>query len=145
LRWAARFAGEFGARIEAVIAWEYPVGLGWSPIPDGWNPQADMRTVLATTVREVFGEHPPPGLRLVVCEGSPARVLRDRSVGARLLVVGSRGHGGFAGLLLGSVSAGLAEHARCPVLIIHGDEAIDVTTARDVDATHEPSRPASSS
>lgn len=40
-----------------------------------------------------------------------------------MLVVGSQGHGGFAGLLLGSVSANVAEHASCPVLIIHGGQA----------------------
>jgi hypothetical protein len=117
----------------AVIAWEYPVGFGWSPTPDHWNPQEDMRIVLTTTVNEVFGAYPPPGMRLLVLTGNPARVLRDQSVGARLLVVGSRGHGGFAGLLLGSVSAGLAEHARCPVLIIHGGETTDHLAPSEVD------------
>jgi nucleotide-binding universal stress UspA family protein len=52
-----------------------------------------------------------------------AKVLLDVSQGAIMLVVGSRGHGGFAGLLLGSVSANVAEHAPCPVLVIHGDQA----------------------
>lgn len=62
------------------------------------------------------------GLELQVHEGGAAKVLIDASVGAVVLVVGSRGHGGFAGLLLGSVSANVAEHAPCPVLIIHGDQ-----------------------
>jgi len=50
-------------------------------------------------------------------------VLLEVSSGARMLVVGSRGHGGFAGLLLGSVSAACAEHGDCPVLVVHGTTA----------------------
>jgi nucleotide-binding universal stress UspA family protein len=68
----------------------------------------------------VFGGRRPPGLRTDVREGNAARVLLEASEGARMLVVGSRGHGGFAGLLLGSVSAACAEHASCPVLVLHG-------------------------
>ncbi len=59
-----------------------------------------------------------------VREGGAAKVLLEASTGADMLVVGSRGHGGFSGLLLGSVSAGVSEHASCPVLIIHGDRPL---------------------
>jgi nucleotide-binding universal stress UspA family protein len=58
-----------------------------------------------------------------VHEGGASKVLLDASEGAIMLVVGSRGHGGFAGLMLGSVSANVAAHASCPVLVIHGDQA----------------------
>ena len=47
-------------------------------------------------------------------------MLIDESISAEMLVLGSRGHGGFAGLLLGSVSSACAEHAHCPVLVVHG-------------------------
>jgi nucleotide-binding universal stress UspA family protein len=122
LRWGARLAGIFGARLQAVIAWEYPPSFGWAAVPDNWDPREDTLKLLRETVLEVFGDKPPAGLELQVREGSAARALLDASEGADLLVVGSRGHGGFAGLLLGSVSANVAEHAPCPVLIIHGDQ-----------------------
>jgi nucleotide-binding universal stress UspA family protein len=123
LRWAAHFARVFGARLEAVIGWEYPPALGWSVLPDDWDPAEDMRTVLQESVADVFGDQPPAGLQLLVQEGGAARVLIEACEGATMVVVGSRGHGGFSGLLLGSVSANVAEHAPCPVLIIHGDQA----------------------
>jgi nucleotide-binding universal stress UspA family protein len=56
-----------------------------------------------------------------VLEGGRAKGLLDARHGALRLIAGSRGHGGFAGLLLGSVSANVAEHASCLALIIHGD------------------------
>jgi nucleotide-binding universal stress UspA family protein len=51
-------------------------------------------------------------------EGYPAQVLEDESRTATLVVVGSRGHGGFASMLLGSVSHEIAQHAACPVAIV---------------------------
>ena len=123
LRWGAHFAAIFGARLEAVIAWEFPSSYGWASVPPEWNPGQDMEKVLGETVRAVFGDQPPAGLQQQVREGGAARVLLDVGKGALMLVVGSRGHGGFAGLLLGSVSANVAEHASGPVLVIHGDQA----------------------
>jgi nucleotide-binding universal stress UspA family protein len=123
LRWAAHFARVFGARLDAVTAWEYPPAFGWSVVPDNWDPAGDMQKVLQETVADVFGDQPPAGLQMQVHEGQAAKVLIDASNGAIMVVVGSRGHGGFAGMLLGSVSENVAEHAPCPVLIIHGDQA----------------------
>lgn len=75
-----------------------------------------------TPVRAVFGDQPPRGMQLQVLEGcrqGPPRRVRE----AVMLVVGSRGHGGLAGLLLGSVSASVAEHCSRPVFIVHGAQA----------------------
>jgi nucleotide-binding universal stress UspA family protein len=55
-----------------------------------------------------------------VQRGHPAEVLLEAAKDADLLVVGSRGRGGFSGMLLGSVSTQLAHHASCPILIVRG-------------------------
>jgi nucleotide-binding universal stress UspA family protein len=123
LRWGAYQASALGARLEAVTAWEYPPSFGWAAVPSGWDPVKDMEKVLQDAVREAFGDQLPSGLDLQVREGGAARVLIEASRAATMLVVGSRGHGGFAGMLLGSVSANVAEHSSCPVLIIHGDHS----------------------
>jgi nucleotide-binding universal stress UspA family protein len=122
LRWAAHFAAVFGAGLDAVATWQYPQSFGWAGVAPEWNPSQDMAKVLDDAVLAVFGDQLPEGLRLLVQEGGAAKVLLDAGEGAVMLVVGSRGHGGFAGLLLGSVSANVAEHASCPVFIVHGDQ-----------------------
>ncbi|HSY16345.1 MAG TPA: universal stress protein [Jatrophihabitantaceae bacterium] len=121
LRWASRIATATGATIEAVIAWQFPASLGWSSIPEGWDPREDAEKVVINAVDAAFGAQRPAGLSVLTQEGYPSKILLDRSNGAQMLVVGSRGHGGFVGLLLGSVSAACAEHATCPVLVVHGD------------------------
>jgi nucleotide-binding universal stress UspA family protein len=122
LRWAAYATAMLRARLSAVMAWEYPPSFGWAAIAPGWDPAEDAANVLAKTAEAAFGDQRPAGLELLVREGGPAKVLLQESQGASMLVVGSRGHGGFVGLLLGSVSANVAEHASCPVLIIHGNQ-----------------------
>ena len=123
LKWAAHLAAASGARIDAVLAWEYPVSFGWAQgwtyTPDTWNPREDAEKSLVATVDEVFGSDRPADMKLLVQEGNAARILLDQSKGATMLVVGSRGHGGFAGLLLGSVSQRVVTHARCPVVVVH--------------------------
>lgn len=121
LRWAARLAPVIDADIEAVLTWEYPTNYGWSPpYPDDWRPDLDAGKLLESTVNEVFGDERPAGMTTTVSEGGASRELLLASKDAEMLVVGSRGHGGFAGLLLGSVSSTCAEHAPCPVLVVHG-------------------------
>jgi nucleotide-binding universal stress UspA family protein len=122
LRWGLFLAQTTGAGIDAVMAWMIPAYAGAGGVwPADWNPKQDAIDVLHGTVTEVLGEQPPIPVREIVTAGGAARVLLEASKDARILVVGSRGHGGFSGLLLGSVSAACAEHAPGAVLVIHGD------------------------
>ena len=118
LHWAARLAGADGSRIQAITAWDYPPSFN-APVDVNWRPDVDADTVLTETLDEVFGDDRPAGLEALVVHGPARTVLIEASRGAALLVVGSRGHGGFAGLLLGSVSSACSEHAHCPVLVLH--------------------------
>ena len=116
LRLAVRTAQAFGTSLEAIAAWSYPAGAEVALLA-GWSPEEDARQILEDAAQEVFGGRRPSWFSVTTVPGSAARALIDESKDAEMLVVGSRGHGGFAGLLLGSVSATCAEHAHCPVLI----------------------------
>jgi nucleotide-binding universal stress UspA family protein len=121
LHWAARQATLTGAQLQVVAAWHYPVSLGWAPAwPDDWDPAAEATTGLKAVVdRELAGYD---GLKITqkVVEGHPAEILVALALAddAVLLVVGSRGHGAFSGMLLGSVSEHCAAAASCPVVVV---------------------------
>jgi nucleotide-binding universal stress UspA family protein len=119
LRYAGALAPRLGATVTAVISWRYPPAYDVYVSVD-WSPERDAQQVLAEAVAKVFGDDPPAGLRTVVRKGQPAQVLIDESSRAQMLIVGSRGLGGFTGMLLGSVSAACAAHAHCPVLVLRG-------------------------
>ena len=130
LRWAKFMATTTGSTIEAAIAWSPPVawaGAGWSVPPIMWDPEDDAAKVLASTVVEVLGPDESTAVTLTVRKGGAAQMLIELSRDAQLLVVGNRGHGGFVGLLLGSVSSACVEHSHCPVLVLHGDAAVPPT------------------
>lgn len=114
-----------GATIHAVHAWQYGY-LGYAG-PEGRVPSvgADIDelhraavTALEASVHEALPDTDVE-IKLDAIQGTPASVLVEESRDAALLVVGSRGHGGFVGLLLGSVSQQCAHHAECPVVIVH--------------------------
>lgn len=124
LRWAVRQAELSGGTVDAVIAWQYPIaagGLGWAPTSglDDTDYAELAAKALSAAVTDVS---PPPSVpvRQLVMDGNPAQVLLDAAKNADLLVVGSRGHGGFADALLGSVSGRCVHHATCPVVVVHG-------------------------
>jgi nucleotide-binding universal stress UspA family protein len=118
LRWAGRAAHADGAKIEAVTSWEYPISYGMSGAFGDWDPAADAQQVVDDAIAAAFPGQQPDGIHTTIREGHPAEVLITASRDAEMLVVGSRGRGGFIGLLLGSVSAYCAEHAPCPVVVI---------------------------
>lgn len=121
LRYGAGLATAMNKRLDAVTVWSYPIA--YSPLPPAYNPDEDARSIARQTAESVFGPEWPAGFDAFEREGNPARVLIKESEDADMVIVGSRGHGGFAGLLLGSVSAQVAEHAHCPVLVYHDPEA----------------------
>jgi nucleotide-binding universal stress UspA family protein len=127
LRWAVRQAGLTGAAVDAVIAWSYPAnagGYGWAPT--GMEGSFDFKENAEKTLADAISSTVDPGsavkVRALVAEGLPAQMLLDASDGADLLVVGSRGHGGFTEAVLGSVSQHCVHHAHCPVVVIRGQE-----------------------
>jgi nucleotide-binding universal stress UspA family protein len=121
LRWALDEARLRGASLEVVHTWFLPAYTGYGYTAALIEPQGliDAATeTLEKTVDEVCGSARDVQVERKVVQGAAAEVLATEAAGADLLVVGSRGHGGFAGLLLGSVSQQCAHHAPCPVVIV---------------------------
>ncbi|MEH1015480.1 universal stress protein [Micromonospora sp. CPCC 206060] len=117
LRWAARQAAVAGGTVEAVMAWEYPTYYGWGQVPDV-DFEGGARATLTEAVDDALGGDRTIDVDQVVVAGNAAQVLIDAAKDAVLLVVGSRGHGGFTGALLGSISQHCTQHATCPVVVI---------------------------
>lgn len=119
LRWALDEAKRRNAIVEAVHAWHQPgvMSYGYLEQIDLSPFEEDARKVLDTAVDTVAVPGDPAVERRLI-PGGAASVLVEEAKGADLLVVGSRGRGGFTGLMLGSVSQQAAHHAPCPVVII---------------------------
>ena len=96
-----------------------PMADAYGSLP--WEGSFDLsetaRQALTTSVSEMLGSDPGVRAETAVVEGNAAQVVLERSASADLLVVGSRGHGAFAGMLLGSVSH-LIAHAKCTVAVV---------------------------
>lgn len=123
VRWAVRQAQLTGAVVDAVISWEYPaLWAGWTPsATDVFDWPDTASKVLNQTLEEVVASDPAFAavkIRPVVVQGNAAAALLDIAEGADLLVVGNRGHGGFARAVLGSVSQHVTQQATCPVVVV---------------------------
>jgi nucleotide-binding universal stress UspA family protein len=127
LRFALEEARLRRATLRVVHAWQFAY-IGGATGLEGWLPAGGKledfpqaaAAALDATLREVVADQDDVLIERRVDQGGPAAVLVEESHGAELLVVGSRGHGGFAQLLLGSVSQQCAQHASCPVVIVRG-------------------------
>jgi nucleotide-binding universal stress UspA family protein len=121
LQWAIDEARVRGATVQAVHAWSYPLAMGL-----GAN-SSELLMRGAESAAESVLDHALDSLpddvvvERILALGLAAESLLEAAKGAELLVLGSRGRGGFVGLLLGSVSQQCANHASCPVVIVPGD------------------------
>lgn len=122
LTWAAAEAADHSADLVVLNVWEHallpPLGTGSVPHTAVADPSHGAAEDLVKVIKEELGEEPPVRIEPRIKHGNPAEVLIDESADAALLVVGTRGHGGFAGLVLGSVSQHVAAYAKCPVAVI---------------------------
>lgn len=116
--WAANQAELMGATLEALMTWEWPATYGWSPGAPEYDPLHDCEVVMDDALRPIRDRLPGIHMEAIVEEGHPAHHLVEASDGADLLVVGSRGDGELAGVLLGSVTEHCMANAHCPVVVL---------------------------
>jgi nucleotide-binding universal stress UspA family protein len=126
LAWAARYASASGARVQALLAWHYPGPVGGPAMdkaPESVEAQTEQQ--MRATLDEAVAKAVPgqaSGVETSIGYGHPAQVLIDASQDADLLVVGSRGHGSWTGMLVGSVSIHCVTGAHCPVVVVRSGD-----------------------
>ena len=120
LRWAAREARARGTMLTICLAWppDDPALPGDSGVHDRAGQPGEE--ILARAVRSLGSVLDPAEVRTTLSGGPPARVLCERSRSAEMVVVGSHGHGGLAGSLLGSVSWRVACHGQGRIVVVRG-------------------------
>lgn len=118
LGWAARQAEMTNSSLDIVMSWDWPPAYGWTvSFPTGYDPEEAVQEVLDEAKAAMEEKYPNMEITIRGVKGHPAPALVEASKGADLLVVGSRGHGEFVGMLIGSVSEYCATSAHCPVLV----------------------------
>ncbi|MET7423696.1 universal stress protein [Dactylosporangium sp. NPDC005555] len=130
LRFAFEQASSAGIGLTAVLAHRWPGSARHTedllPLTHGAGDlREEEQRILARSVAGWRERYPDVDVRTTTVRGRAAEVLVDLSAGARLLVVGSRGRGGFSGLLLGSVSQAAIHHAACPVAVIRHSKRVN--------------------
>lgn len=122
VRRAVREAEAWDAELTAVAAVPMSTGTGalaWLPAAvDRQQVLADVRAGLDHAVAKALEGHPGVTVRRHALDGNAAELLAEFSTAVDLVVVGSRGRGGFAGLLLGSTSQAVLSHAACPIMVV---------------------------
>jgi nucleotide-binding universal stress UspA family protein len=122
LSWAAREARARDATLEVVAAWTYPTPVLLIPVapdpPTVKSLRTEARGMIDRALEKVAEDVAGLDIEPRVLEGNAPQVLLERGKEADVLVVGSRGFGGFRGLLLGSVSQQCVQHATCPVVVV---------------------------
>ena len=126
LAWAARYGSATGARVQALLAWHYPGAVGGPPIekaPESVHEQTqhhEQDILDGAVAKAIPGQ--TSSVETTVGYGHPAQVLIDASKDADLLVVGSRGHRAWTGMLVGSVSLHCVTGAHCPVVVVRSHD-----------------------
>ena len=126
LQEARRVAEALKVRLEAVAVWQNSHSMyDFYASQSGWTPEKQIEKLLEDAAESAFGADRPANFTMTMLQGNnPAKAMIKHSAGAEMLVLGSRGHGGFSGLLLGSVSTACVAHAQCPVLIVHHKDQV---------------------
>ncbi|MEH0828120.1 MULTISPECIES: universal stress protein [unclassified Micromonospora] len=129
LEWALDEAQRSGRAVRLAYVFEWLTVTGWigpGVAPGIWPDETARRQVeelVRKAVADATAERPGVTVRGEVYDGPPALVLQERSADAGLLVLGSRGHGGFTGLLAGSTAVAVTAHAHCPVAVVRAGQA----------------------
>ncbi|ORI13767.1 universal stress protein [Rhodococcus sp. 1163] len=114
-------AAQRGSALIAVHVWSDVSLAHGAGVPQDWEViSASEQAVLAESLAGWQEKYPDVEVRRVVAQDRPVRVLSQLSEQAALIVVGSRGRGGFTGMLLGSTSYALIQTADCPVMVVRG-------------------------